>query len=185
MDAESHVVAAIKAVGLNDTVWVPKIQESLKLGNIGFLKSVERDKFDSFLEQVKGSLRPALLELYAQVSSFDPPNGSSGESFVVINRSQVCGLIEDSSIAGSEDDLLDSANDKEKTLRVKEIFEEEKRNLVETDEAQRTIHHTALTDHDLGENIEKDDSVNPSQDELEYDIEEKMKNEHSRQLLKN
>ena len=188
MDTESHVVTAIKAVGLDDTVWVPKIHESMKLDNIGLLKSVDRGRFESFLEQVKGSFRPALLEVYAQVSSFDPPNGSGEESFVVVSRSQVCGLIaEDSSVTGSVDDMLNSVNDMEKTLRVKEIFEEEKRNFVETDQAQRATHQTASNDHDLGERIEKDHSVNPSQgdvNQLEYDVEEN-KDEHSIQLPKN
>ena len=182
MDAESHVVAAIKAVGLDDAVWVPKIQEGLKLEKIGLLKSVERGKFESFLEQVKGSLRPALLEVYAQVSSFDPPNGSGEESFVLVSRSQVCDLVaEDSSIAGSMDEMLNSANDKEKTLRVKEIFEEEKRNFVETDQAQRATHQVTSNDHDLEENTEKDDSVSHSQgdaNQLEYDVEEKKKKDH-------
>ena len=185
MDTESHVVVAIKAVGLDDTVWVPKIQQSLKLDNIGLLKSVDRDRFELFLEQVKSSLSPALLEVYAQVSSFDPPNGTGEESFVLLNRSRMCDLTEDSaedsSFTGSGDDLLDSANDKKKTLRVTEIFEEEKRNFVETDQAQRATHHIASNDHDLLERTEKDDSVNHSQEDvnqLEYDVKEKKKDEH-------
>ena len=181
MDAESHVVAAIKEVGLDDTVWVPKIQESLKLDNIGLLKSVGRGRFESFLEQVDGSQRSALLEVYAQVTSFDPQKGSSEQSFVIVSRSEVIDMTEeDCSIADSGDDIL-----KEKTLRVEEIFEDEKRNLLETDQAQRAKHHIASTDHDVGERNEKDDSVNPSQEDvnqLEYDVKEKKKDEHSRQF---
>ena len=52
IDTGSEVVAAIKAVGLDDTVWVPKIQECLKLDSIGLLKSVDKSRFESFLRQV-------------------------------------------------------------------------------------------------------------------------------------
>ena len=56
---------------------------------------------------------------------------------------------------------------------------------METDQAQRATHHIASNDHDLLERTEKDDSVNHSQEDvnqLEYDVKEKKKDEHSRQF---
>ena len=184
MDAESHVVAAIKAVGLDDTVWVPKIQESLKLDNIGLLKSVDRVGFESFLQQVEVSQRSALLEVYSQVSSFDPPDDSGEQGFVFVSSSssKVCDLkAEDSSIS-LVDEMVNGENDEGKTLTVKEIFEEENRNFMETDQAQKpTTHHTVSTVHDKdGRNGDSPSQADTNQ--LENDQKDKKKDQHLRQF---
>ena len=123
---------------------------------------------------MEGSQRSALLEVYAQVSSCDRSNGSGEQSFVFVTSSQVCDLkAEDSSIS------LNSENGEGKTLTVKEIFEEENRNFIETDQAQKPKNHTVSTFHGR----EGRNGVSSSQEDtnqLEHDLEEK--DQHSGQF---
>ena len=58
---------ALRQAGLDDTVWVDRIQENLKLDSTGSLKSVARDQFELFVEQIEGPVQMALGEVYAKV----------------------------------------------------------------------------------------------------------------------
>ena len=137
IDTDSEVVAAIKAVGLDDTVWVPKIQEFLELDSIGLLKHVDWGRFESFLQQVDSSQQSALRDVFVKVSCAD-----SGASPAICrdNRVGVCGSnIAEKSLVVEQNVGSISAKKKEgKSVWPNVMLEEERRNFTESDQTQKT-----------------------------------------------